>query len=341
MARFTSLELGGEAEYFFDAEDRFEMIQALEWAAQSNMPTVLLGGGSNVVISDDGIQGLVIRINWRGRTAERVGENVAVTGMAGENWDKFVGWSVEKGLTGLECLAGIPGTVGATPVQNVGAYGQEVASVIESVEAYDREQAVTVTLSSGQCEFGYRSSRFRIETNRWVILSVRFLLRRGYMKSVAYQELRQTLGNHLVAPPPSMIRDAVLGLRRAKSMLADKTDPNRRSVGSFFVNPVVSAETAETIRLIAMKSGASRRSPGHVLPDGTVKLPAAWLIEQAGFAKGLRRENVGISNQHALCLVHHGGGSTTELLCLADDINKGVEEKFGLTLIPEPVFLGF
>jgi len=161
------------------------------------------------------------------------------------------------------------------------------------------------------------------------------------MKSVAYRELRQVLGNHLVAPPPAQIRDVVLGLRRAKSMLAEKTDPNRRSVGSFFVNPVVSAETAEEICIIAMKSGARRRSPGHVLPDGMVKLPAAWLIEEAGFAKGLRRGNVGISNHHALCLVHHGGGSTAELIALAREIRHGVHEKFGLSLAPEPVFLGF
>ena len=167
------------------------------------------------------------------------------------------------------------------------------------------------------------------------------MLKSGNMKSVVYRELRQVLGNHLVAPPPAQIRDVVLGLRRAKSMLAEKTDPNRRSVGSFFVNPVVSAETAEEIRIIAMKSGASRRSQGHVLPDGTVKFPAAWLIEQAGFAKGFRRGNVGISNHHALCLVHHGDGSTTELVDLAREIREGVEEKFGLTLVPEPVFLGF
>jgi len=341
MARYTSLELGGEAQYFFEAKDRSELIEALKWAAAKNMPAVIFGGGSNIVVSDEGIPGLVVRVAWRGRKFVKAGEGVALNGMAGENWDDFVAWSVGKGLTGLECLSGIPGTLGATPVQNVGAYGQEVSSVIESVEVFDRHLGMTIELKADLCGFGYRSSRFRSEADRWVILSVRFRLQRGNMKSIAYRELRQVLGNHLVAPPPAQIRDVVLDLRRAKSMLSLKTDPNRRSVGSFFVNPIVSAETAERIRLVAVKLGGNRRTPGHVLPDGTVKLPAAWLIEQAGFSKGYQRGNVGISDHHALCLVHHGEGSTAELVTLAGSIRDGVEEKFDLTLVPEPVFLGF
>jgi UDP-N-acetylmuramate dehydrogenase len=246
---------------------------------------------------------------------------------------------VTENLAGLECLSGIPGLVGATPIQNVGAYGSEVADVIEGVRVLDLVSLEERTLDATACRFGYRSSAFRASPGRFLVLSVTYRLRRGGRPRVEYRELRRRLGGDRPAPSLKEVRDTVLELRRAKSMVIDSGDPNHRSVGSFFVNPVVNREMLEAIRERALSE--TEEAPAFPAGEDRFKIPAAWLIERAGFAKGDRRGPVGISSAHALALVHHGGASTADVIALAREIRDAVMRTFGIELQPEPVFLGF
>jgi UDP-N-acetylmuramate dehydrogenase len=328
------------------AEHEATVVEALRWATQRSLPVAVLGGGSNLVINDAGFDGLVIAIALRGVHSRVRGSCVELDAAAGEPWDELCAHSVERDLAGLECLSGIPGLVGATPIQNVGAYGQEVAQVISAVRVLDRGSLQLHTLEPEQCGFGYRDSAFKRDPERCVVLSVIFALRMGGEPSVVYEELARALSLRAGGATPSLqqVRETVLALRRSKSMVLDPGDENGRSAGSFFLNPVVDAEQAERVAQTAVSAGLIARGdelPRYPAPDGRVKLAAGWLIERAGFHKGERRGAVGISSRHALALVHHGGGSSGELLAFAREIQSGVRERFGVSLELEPVLLGF
>jgi UDP-N-acetylmuramate dehydrogenase len=351
LAPLTTLELGGPALHLVVAGDDAVVLEALRWAGARELPVLVLGGGSNLVIGDAGFPGLVIRIATRGITFDRVAEpttNIAlVTVAAGEPWDAVVAETVRRGLAGLECLSGIPGLAGATPIQNVGAYGQEVAEVIHAVQVVDRRTFEVHELSAAACAFGYRDSAFKHHPDRWLVLGVTFALRRDGVPVVRYPELDRALAARGAARATlADVRDIVLSLRRAKSMVIDADDagaPNRRSVGSFFMNPIVSADEADrlTRRLVVEGVVADAAAvPRFPAAADRVKLSAAWLIERAGFVKGYREGAVGISSRHALALVHHGGGTTAALLALADHIRDTVERRFGVRLAREPVVVG-
>lgn len=342
LAPLTTLELGGQARFFLDAERDSEIVEALRWAAAEGHPAALLGGGSNVVVGDGGFPGLVVHVATRGFQVTRSRDEVLLTAAAGEPWDEVVAMATAEGWVGIECLSGIPGTTGATPIQNVGAYGQEVGEVLRQVGALDRRTLKPVTLSRQELGLGYRTSRLKREPGCFVVLSVTLALAPGGTAAVRYDELASALASRRHAPEPGQVRDAVLELRRSKSMLLDADDPNRRSVGSFFVNPLVSREAADEVARRALAAGCIARPedlPRFAAPERLVKIPAAWLVERAGFARGLRRGAFGLSTRHALALVHHGGGSAAGLLAVASEISAKVRERFGLTLVTEPTSL--
>ncbi len=336
LAPFTTLELGGPARHFAEASDEAGAVEALRWAEARALPVALLGGGSNLVVADAGFDGLVLRIVPRGRRFEAGGSEVVVTAAAGEPWDDLVAEAVARDLAGLECLSGIPGLVGATPIQNVGAYGQEVADTLRAVRVLERGTWRIRDLAPGDCGFGYRDSAFKREPDRFVVLAVSFALRRGAAPTLRYRELADRLAGQ--RPSLAEVRAAVLALRAAKSMLVTAGDPNRRSAGSFFTNPLVEPGLADEVAARAGDAGTAM--PRWPAPDGRVKLSAGWLIERAGVAKGLRRGPVGVSSAHALALVHHGGGTTAALLALAEEVAAAVRDRFGVALTPEPTFLG-
>ena len=344
LAPLTTLELGGNARCFVRAESDATLIDALRWASARGMQAAILGGGSNVVVSDAGFDGLVIATAQRGVEVVLRGATAEITAAAGEPWDELVALTVERDLAGLECLSGIPGLVGATPIQNVGAYGQEVAMAIRAVRVLDRATLRVHELEPGECGFGYRSSAFKRNPDRCVVLSVRFALRLGGEPLVTYAELARALGAANAAPSLAAVRDAVLELRRGKSMLLEPGDENRRSAGSFFLNPVVDAATAEHVVQHALDVGWVARAedvPRFPADGGQVKLAAAWLLERAGARKGERRGAFGISSRHALALVHHGGGHSAELVAFARELRDRVRAEIGVELAAEPVFLGF
>jgi UDP-N-acetylmuramate dehydrogenase len=339
LAELTTLELGGPAEYLVRAADRTTLIAALRWARARGLPVQVIGGGSNLVVADQGLAGLTVRVETRGVRRQRAGDAVELEVEAGEPWDALVATAVGDDLAGLECLSGIPGFTGATPIQNVGAYGQEVAQTITRVELLDRDSLEVVTRSRDECGFGYRTSAFKRTPDRFVVLSVSFALREHGPATIRYAELARALP---ATPSLQQARDAVLQLRRSKSMVIDPADENRRSAGSFFLNPVFSPERARAVAARAVAAGqlASEDALPTFAAEGGVKVPAAWLIERAGFTKGHRVGAVGISSRHALALVHHGGGTSAELLALAKQIRDRVENVFGVRLEPEPVLLG-
>jgi len=354
LAPLTTLELGGRARYLVEARDDGTVIEGVRWAAERRLPLLILGGGSNLVVSDAGFDGLVIKMASRGiafeaedataTTAASPTTATIVRAQAGEPWDALVAEVVRRGLAGLECLSGIPGLAGATPIQNVGAYGQEVAETIRAVRALDRQTLAIVELPAERCAFAYRDSAFKRTPDRWIVLGVTFALRAGGPATVRYDELARALAAEgLTAPSLDDVRRQVLRLRRAKSMVLDAADPNRRSVGSFFTNPIVDAAIADRLvdRLVAEGIAPDRAAvPRFSAGPDRVKLSAAWLIERAGIAKGLRAGAVGVSSRHALCLVHHGGGTTSELLALAERVRGAVAARFGIDLEPEPVIVG-
>jgi UDP-N-acetylmuramate dehydrogenase len=312
--------------------------EALGVARARGLPLKVLGSGSNLVVRDAGVEAVVLAMRTRGRSARRAADGaVVVEAEAGEGWDDLVAWTVGEGWQGLECLSGIPGLVGATPIQNVGAYGQEVSETVTAVEAWDLRRGEQVTLSAADCAFGYRDSALKRSAERFVVLKVTFTLRAGAVPSLRYGELSRALADE--APTLARVREAVLGLRRSKSMVYDPLDPNRRSAGSFFMNPVVDAATAALVAQRALAQGLGA-APAWPQADGRVKLAAGWLIERAGLSRGLRRGAVGLSSAHALALVHHGQGTTSALLALADEVVATVRDAFGVTLEREPVLWG-
>jgi UDP-N-acetylmuramate dehydrogenase len=331
LAPLTTLRLGGPAARLAEATTAAEIVEAVRAAGDG---LLLLGGGSNLVLADAGWPGTVVLIRSRGVT---VTDDVVVA-EAGEPWDELVASTVAEGRSGLECLAGIPGLTGATPVQNVGAYGQEVADTIVRVDAYDRSTGVVRELSPTECGFGYRDSLFK-HTDRWVVLRVAFALdRTGKSGPIRYAELAKALGVQLgEVAPLEEVRSAVLDLRRRKGMVADPADRDTWSVGSFFTNPVLGP--AELAAFEARAGGPYPSWPAGP-PAGGTKLSAAWLIERAGFSKGYGGDAVRVSGKHTLALTHRGGGSTAQLVALAREIRDGVAKRFGVTLRPEPRLVG-
>ena len=342
LAPLTTLELGGAARHFVEAADDDAIAEALRWADARGLPVLILGGGSNVVIADRGWDGLCLRIATRGRRFDASDGTATVTAAAGEPWDDVVADAVARRLAGLECLSGIPGLVGATPIQNVGAYGQEVADTVRAVKVLDRASGRVHELPADACGFGYRDSAFKRAPDRHVVLGVTFALRPDGAPTLRYRELAEALAG-VARPTLAEVRAAVLALRRKKSMVIVDGDPNRRSVGSFFMNPIVTAAQADGVAARAVALGAIARPdemPRWPTGDGAVKLSAAWLIERAGIRKGQRHGAAGVSTAHALALVHLGGGSTAELLELAHQVGDAVHAQFGMTLLPEPTMIG-
>ena len=330
LAPLTTLDVGGPARYFLFAETEDDVIYGFDFARQNDLPVFVLGGGSNLLISDTGFNGLVIRIGMRGIYED--GE--VVTACAGEDWDEFVARCVDNDLAGIECLSGIPGTIGGTPVQNVGAYGQEVSETIVKVSCYDRQTRKIVDLSNKECEFRYRVSIFNTTArDRYVVLSVTYGLEKNGEPRLAYKDLIDAFGSH--KPTLKEVRDRVLQIRRSKSMVIDSNDQNRHSAGSFFKNPVVDADVFDRVQALF-----DEQIPHFPVGRAQVKIPAAWLIEHAGFHKGFALGNAGISTRHTLAIINRGGATAAEIVSLKNTIQNAVLERSGIALVPEPVFVG-
>jgi UDP-N-acetylmuramate dehydrogenase len=332
LADFTTLRLGGPAGHVVEAATTDELVRAVRAADAAGEPLLLLGGGSNLVVADDGWPGVVVLVRTRGVHGVEDGDDIVLTVAAGEPWDDVVALSVASEWSGLAAMSGIPGRTGATPVQNVGAYGSEVAELITALTVLDRESGAVEPWSPEQCGFGFRTSAFK-HTDRYVILDVTLRLRRSRdAPPVRYTELARRLGTESGQPAASeRVRDVVLELRRSKGMLLDEADHDTWSVGSFFVNPFVDAAQ--------VPDGC----PNWYV-DGRTKLSAAWLIERAGFERGYGLDRgsgrVAVSTKHTLALTNRGGATTAELLELAAEIRAGVADRFGIRLRPEAHLAG-
>jgi len=340
LAPLSTMGVGGPARWYVEAHDEATVLAVVSWADQRGLPIRVLGGGSNLVVADAGVNGLVLRIALRGIAARESGREVEVTAASGEPWDDVVRLAVENGWADLECLSGIPGLVGATPIQNVGAYGQEVSDTVVAVRVLDRLARTVVSLPPTACGFGYRDSAFKSRTpDRYVVLAVTYRLRPGGAPLVRYAELERHLaGRGVESPTLGDVRESVLAVRRAKSMVLEPGDANRRSCGSFFVNPVVPAAEADRIAAAA----GDPTMPRWPEPDGArVKLAAAWLVERAGFARGYADGPVGISTRHTLAIVAREGARAADVVRVARRVRDGVLARFGVRLHPEPVFWGF
>jgi UDP-N-acetylmuramate dehydrogenase len=337
LAPFTTFGIGGPARWFVCAHTEGEIVEACEWARDHDVPLFVLGGGSNLLIADAGFPGLVLQVGLKGVQEQDVGDSgVLFRVEAGEDWDAFVQRAVNENCAGIECLAGIPGTVGGTPVQNVGAYGQEVSQVIGRVRAFDTKERKMVEFSAEDCGFSYRKSRFNsCDRDRFIVTRVCFQLTRNGKLSLHYAELLREFGPEAQPILPE-VAEAVRRIRKGKGMLIVEGDPDCRSAGSFFKNPIVDEAQAERIVQLTGKD-----PPRYGAGEGQVKLSAAWLIEQAGFRRGLAEGNAGISSRHTLAIINRGGATAQEILNLAARIHSIVEQRFGIVLQPEPVFVGF
>ena len=339
LAPLTTLGVGGPARYFATASSEAHIREALDYACERDLDVFVLGGGSNVLVADQGFNGLVINIDIKGVEIIDDLSNpdfVTIRAGAGESWDELVAFAVGRDLAGFECLSGIPGSVGGTPVQNVGAYGQEVSESIISVRCFDRTNQSVVELGNAACGFSYRTSIFNsTDRDRYIVLSVDYAQIPGGQPKIAYQDLKEIFSDGRATL--GQLRNAVLRIRAAKSMVLNSSDPNSRSAGSFFKNPVVEREMLAKIQ----RKEQTSEVPFFPFGEERVKIPAAWLMEHSGFEKGFRLGNAGISTKHTLALVNLGGASAAELILLKDAIQKRVEENFGIRLIPEPVFVGF
>jgi UDP-N-acetylmuramate dehydrogenase len=345
LADYTTIGLGGPARYFLEASSQRMLEEGLQFASGKNIPVHILGGGSNIIVADEGFHGLVLHAGLQGITSTDEPDSVLVTAAAGEPFDRFIQSCIDRGLGGIECLSGIPGSVGATPIQNVGAYGQEISGTAVSVRVLDRQSLKAFELTARECRFGYRRSRFREEeNNRFIILDVTFRLKKNARPVIHYPELQTLIDASGVlersengTPVLQAVRDAVLMLRRRKSMVINPQDPDSHSVGSFFTNPVLTQESFESLVRFWKKNGDGNPIPSFGSAQG-VKVPAAWLVEKAGFHRGYAYKNVGISRNHSLALVNRGG-TTKELLELASMIQSAVLEKFSIQLEREPVIV--
>lgn len=332
LAELTTLRLGGPAAGVIDASTQESIIEAVARADAEGARILIVGGGSNLVVADDGFDGSVLLVRSKGINSEIGASGATVTVQSGEQWDGFVSGCVAAGWSGVEALSGIPGRVGAVPIQNVGAYGQDVAGTILSVRTYDRHASKIRTFTASECAFSYRGSRFKTEPDRFVILSVTFEFGLDSLSApIAYAELAGILGVAIGdRAPMADVREAVLALRTTKGMVLDPADHDTWSAGSFFTNPILSVEMAATL---------PAEAPRFAQTDGRVKTSAAWLIDHAGYGKGYGAGEARLSSKHALALTNRGGATTTELLELARDIRDGVERKFGVRLVNEPVLV--
>ena len=337
LSTLTTLRVGGPADRLVTVDDESALVDCVRGLDADGTPVLVMGGGSNVVIADEGLRGTVVHVDTRGIRLEEDGCGGAwVAVAAGEDWDEFVARAVDEEWSGLESMSGIPGRVGATPIQNVGAYGGEVAETIARVRLWDRQSGRIEMWPAGDCGFGYRSSRFKRNPDRYVVLEVSFQLRRGNLSApLRYRELVELLGAKVgERVPMAEVRAGVLHLRRAKGMVLDAADHDTWSVGSFFVNPVVSVERAADLPAAA---------PRYPQPDGQVKTSAAWLVEHAGFPRGWRPDPAfpaGLSTRHALAITNRGGASAADVLAVAGAVRSGVLAAFGIALEPEPRLIG-
>lgn len=346
LAPYTTFRIGGPARWFLEVSSEADLTEAVIFARTRKAPLFVLGGGSNLLVSDKGFPGVVIYIANRGIREHLDGDDCTFAVAAGEHWDSFVSTVVAQGFAGVECLAGIPGTVGGTPVQNVGAYGQEVASTIQSVRALDRTTLRMVDFSASQCGFSYRRSIFNSSSrDRYIVAEVAYRLRLHGAPQLTYKDLAEEFPDSSVAPTLSQVSTAVRGIRSRKGMLLVEGDPNCRSAGSFFKNPVVSeSQLADISARITKEANLAGESAAVPIPHfaaepGTVKLLAGWLIEHAGFPKGFTLGAAAISSLHTLALVNRGGATASEILALRDQIRRKVIAQFGICLEQEPVYL--
>ena len=356
LAPLTTLQVGGAARFFAELRREDEVREAVQVAKRRELPLFVLGGGSNLVVADSGWPGLMLKIAIGGiaspTTNDTTGNAVLFSVGAGVNWDDFVAQAVAQNCAGVECLSGIPGSVGGTPVQNVGAYGQEVADTIESVRALDLKQDRIVVLPKPACGFRYRASIFNsTERGRYIILRVNYRLHRGGAPSLKYADLQRHFAGRVQensserpaekATPPSLAetRAAVREIRRSKGMLIVPGDEDCRSAGSFFKNPVLSE--AQFQELAARAASKALVIPSYPALDAQKKVSAAWLVEHAGFSKGYAAGAAGISHKHALALINRGDAKASDIVGLKDEIQRGVQEAWGILLEPEPVFVGF
>jgi UDP-N-acetylmuramate dehydrogenase len=343
LAPFTTLGIGGAARFFVEAASENELLEAIEFAGQRQLPVFILGGGSNVLVADDGFPGLVIRVAIKGVVWDQ-----QITASAGEDWDDFVRQCVERNLAGVECLSGIPGLVGGTPVQNVGAYGQEVSETIIKVRAFDRQSNCIVELSNADCQFTYRASVFNSTgKNRYIVLAVTYALVPNGEPAIRYPDLKNFFSGRTDNPTLREVREAVIAIRSRKGMVIAPNDPandsNCRSAGSFFKNPVLTAEAFARLEASAKEQNLLRddeRVPNFPAANGVVKVPAAWLIERAGFQKGYAKGPAGISSKHTLAIINRGGATACDVMELVKEIQARTAAKFGVWLTPEPVFVG-
>ena len=345
LAGLTTLGIGGPARYFARATSQDDVLEAVGFARGAGLPLVVIGAGSNLLVADTGYSGLVLQVAISGVSFEKSDTHATVRAGAGVDWDSLVAECVRRNLGGIECLSGIPGWVGGTPVGNVGAYGQEVSHVISSVRAYDQTVARTVDMSLDECEFGYRTSVFnRSARGRYIVLQVTYVLEQGSRSVPRYPDLVSYFEGHTGEIVLGEMRDAVRQIRASKAMLLVEGDPDCRSVGSFFKNPIVSAESLARIESAVERAGLL--GPEETVPrfpeeSDRFKVPAAWLIERSGFQKGMARERVGLSEKHTLALINRGDASAEDVLNLVAEIQTGVQDRFEVRLRPEPAFVGF
>ena len=331
LAAYTTFQIGGPARWFAETSTEVDILEAVEFARARSLPLFALGGGSNLLVADAGFAGIVLRIALKGIEQQKDTFHAA----AGEDWDDFVSHAVERDFAGIECLAGIPGTVGGTPIQNVGAYGQEVSETIVGVRALNLATLEFREFSNADCGFSYRRSIFNTaERGKYIVTRVRYRLRQNGLSKIAYADLKRHFQG-CDAPSLREVTAAVRAIRRAKGMYIVPGDPDCRSAGSFFKNPIISTE--HYARIAAQEAV---EVPHHPAADGAVKIPAAWLLERAGFHKGYAFGEAGISTRHTLALVNRGSAKAADIFALRDRIIAEVEARFGIRLEPEPVLLG-
>lgn len=340
LAPLTTFKVGGPARYFVEARTEDEVLQAIDAAMQQNLRLFILGGGSNLVVADSGWPGLVLKIAVPGITQKESAGKVLFDAGAGEDWDALVALAVSRNCAGIETLSGIPGTVGGTPVQNVGAYGQEVSETITSVRVLELGRMQPRDMAAAECGFAYRQSIFNsTHKGRFIVLRVTYALTPGGAPRVEYKDLKNVFPDSAARPTLQQVRDAVREIRRSKAMLIVPDDEDCRSAGSFFKNPVVPESKFEEVR--AKVAAKQLTPPRYPAAGGMVKLAAAWLVEQSGFPKGFTRGPVAISRKHTLAIVNRGGATAKDILALRDEVRRGVEDSFGVWLEQEPVMVGF
>jgi UDP-N-acetylmuramate dehydrogenase len=343
LAPLTTFQVGGPARYFVEARDESDVENAVALAGERRLPLFVLGGGSNLVISDSGWPGLVLKIAISGVESESENGDKLYSAGAGENWDDLAALTVRENCAGLECLSGIPGTVGGTPVQNVGAYGQEVSQTITRVRALEISSGRIREISNADCGFTYRSSIFNTaRRGEYIVLQVTYRLFPGGAPTIEYADLKKYFaaigGDH---PTLQQVRDAVRFIRQSKAMLLVSGDEDCRSAGSFFKNPILTVAEADRVQALAQSVAPGKHLPRYPAENGLVKLSAAWMVEQAGFYRGYARGPVGISRKHSLAIVNRGAAKASDIVALKDEVQQKVRDVWGVELHPEPVFVGF